>query len=102
MKKLIAMAMMTMACAVGVAQVKVAPAKAPVPLPPQKLSYLETVGLQSTFDKLQANERERTALMEQLRRDQADVVAAHPGYHLDIPTGTLVKDEATEKEKTTK
>lgn len=103
MKKLIAVMAMALCVPMGLAQKHDEPAKASdAPAPPPKLSYIETVAMQATYGQLQENDKQRQALMQQMRTMEAEIAIAHHGYHWDETAAALVENPKPEKEKAAK
>jgi hypothetical protein len=64
------------------------PAAAPVP----QFSTAEKIAIGALAEKLQTNQKERDGLSGALRQLEAEFAAAHPGFHFDEATGTIVAD----------
>jgi hypothetical protein len=56
------------------------------------LSTAQTVAFQALVEKIQANAKEREALMGVVRQVETEIAKAHPGYHFDEATGAIAKD----------
>lgn len=74
------------------AQTSEAPPKVAAPV----LSATDSIALMALGEKMQANNKEGASLLQMLRAVEAEIVAAHPGYHLDEATSKLVKDAPKE------
>ncbi len=97
--KQITVMMMLLNCIMATGQPQDNAAKAPAKTTTPQLSDIERIAIQATVEKLQLSAQQHAQLLQQLHVAEAAIAAAHPGYHWDEQSGSLVANALVEDPK---
>jgi hypothetical protein len=64
----------------------------PPAAPTPQFSTVEVTALSTTIDKIKQTQETLQNLYNQLHAEEADIAKAHPGFHFDEHTNSLVAD----------